>query len=248
MFAPASPFLTVAFIALSLLVALAFLLACDRAGRQLGEPAGLRRRRALLAAAAVAAWLLFTGAVAASGVLREDVMPPPFAGLVLAVAAIGVGLPFSRLGTLLAGSLPLWALVGFQVFRLPLELLLHQAYAEGVLPVQMTYAGQNFDIVTGITAGLLGAWLLRAPAPRWVISAWNVMGLLLLVNIVAIAIVSAPLFAWFGPDQVNTFVTYPPFVWLPAVLVVAALAGHLLVWRRLSMDSVAAAAVHPQLS
>jgi heme exporter protein D len=29
-------------------------------------------------------------------------------------------------------------------------------------------------------------------------------------------------------------VTYPPFVWLPAVMVLAALAGHLLIFRALS--------------
>jgi hypothetical protein len=28
-------------------------------------------------------------------------------------------------------------------------------------------------------------------------------------------------------------VTYPPYVWLPAVMVVAALAGHLLIFRAL---------------
>ena len=30
-----------------------------------------------------------------------------------------------------------------------------------------------------------------------------------------------------------TFVTYTPFVWLPAVMVVAALAGHLVIFRAL---------------
>jgi hypothetical protein len=32
---------------------------------------------------------------------------------------------------------------------------------------------------------------------------------------------------------VVTFVAYPPFVWLPAVMVVAALAGHLVIFRAL---------------
>jgi small-conductance mechanosensitive channel len=98
----------------------------------------------------------------------------------------------------------------------------------------MTYSGRNFDILTGITAALLGAWLLRRPAPRWVIGAWNVLGLVLLANVVTIAVLSTPLFAAFGPDRVLTLVTYPPFIWLPAVLVLAALMGHILVWRCLS--------------
>jgi heme exporter protein D len=32
---------------------------------------------------------------------------------------------------------------------------------------------------------------------------------------------------------VNVFVMYAPFVWLPAVMVLAALAGHLVVFRAL---------------
>jgi hypothetical protein len=52
-----------------------------------------------------------------------------------------------------------------------------------------------------------------------------------------IATLSTPRFQYFGPDQLNTFVTYPPFVLLPAVMVVAALAGHLLIARALLLTS-----------
>ena len=105
------------------------------------------------------------------------------------------------------------------------------------MPVQMSYSGQNYDIVTGISAGALGLWLSRRPVPRWVVISWNTLGFVLLVNIVTIAIVSTPVFGWFGKERLNVFVTYPPFVWLPAVLVTAALMGHILVWRRLSEES-----------
>jgi len=49
-----------------------------------------------------------------------------------------------------------------------------------------------------------------------------------------VAVISTPLFRWFGDDKLNTWVTYPPFVWLPAVMVTAALIGHLLVFRWLA--------------
>ena len=53
------------------------------------------------------------------------------------------------------------------------------------------------------------------------------LGSVLLVNIVAIAIASTPRFAWFGTEQMNTFVAYPPFVWLPAIVVAAAINGDI---------------------
>jgi hypothetical protein len=222
------------FVVLPVLVAAGFVFACEWAGKRLGQEPAVRRRRAMLAGAAVLAWALITALAAASGVLRRfDATPPPFGILALAVIAIGIAVPFSSVGTLLARGLPLWALVGFHVFRLPLELLMHRAYLEGVMPVQMSYSGQNYDIVTGITAGALGLWLWRREVPRWVVAAWNFLGFVLLVNIVTIAIASTPRFAWFGREQMNIFVTYPPFVWLPAILVPAALIGHILVWRRL---------------
>ena len=231
----ASVVVTGGFVTLPLLVAAGFILACAWAGTRLGDGARVRRRRAMRLGAAVLAWFLVTGLTAATGVLRRfDATPPPFAVLALAVGVIGIAVPCSSLGTLLARGLPLWFLVGFQVFRLPLELLMHRAYVEGVMPVQMSYSGLNYDIVSGITAGALGLWLGRRGVPRWVVASWNMLGFVLLVNIVSIAIVSTPAFRWFGNERLNTFVTYPPFVWLPAILVTAALMGHILVWRRLS--------------
>lgn len=234
MFLKASVVVTGGFVVLPLLVAVGFIVACEWAGKRLGEGATVRRRRAVRLAAAVLAWLLVTALIAASGVLRRfDATPPPFAALALAVGVVGIAVPCSPLGTMLVRGLPLWFLVGFQVFRVPLELVMHRAYREGVMPVQMSYSGQNYDIVTGITAGALGLWLGRHHVPRWVVASWNTLGFLLLVNIVTIAIASTPLFGWFGNERLNTFVTYPPFVWLPSVLVTAALTGHILVWRRL---------------
>jgi hypothetical protein len=60
-----------------------------------------------------------------------------------------------------------------------------------------------------------------------------VLGFALLVNVVSVAIASMPLLRVFGDEQVVTFVTYTPFVWLPAVMVLAALAGHLVIFRAL---------------
>jgi hypothetical protein len=235
MVAAASALVTTGFVVLPPLVAAGFVLACEWAGRRLGEPTAVRRRRTMTVGVAVLAWLLLTALVGASGVLRRfDALPPPFVGLVLAVTALGIGVPCSPVGTRLVRGLPLWVLVGSQVFRFPLELLMHQAYVEGVMPVQMSYSGQNYDILTGVSAGLLGWRLARGRVSPRVVAAWNLLGFALLVNIVTIAILSTPIFRWFGDDRLNTFVTYPPFVWLPAVLVTAALMGHVLVWRKLS--------------
>jgi hypothetical protein len=40
-------------------------------------------------------------------------------------------------------------------------------------------------------------------------------------------------------------VTYVPFVWLPAILAMAALIGHILVWRKLAADRAARRQTRP---
>ena len=59
------------------------------------------------------------------------------------------------------------------------------------------------------------------------------MGSLLLINILTIAILSTPMVAAFGDDRLNTWVAYPPYVWLPTMMVVCAITGHLVIFRKL---------------
>jgi hypothetical protein len=191
-------------------------------------------RAALAVGAAVAAWMALTWIAAESGALRDwNAVPPRVGVLVLAIVAISCGIAFSPLGRALTRHLPLWALIAVQSFRLPLELAMHTMAERGVMPEQMTYTGSNFDILTGLTAIGVAAALRRGIGGHRLALLWNIGGLALLINVVTIAILSTPTFAWFGQDRLNVWVTYPPYVWLPAVMVTAALTGHLLIFRAL---------------
>lgn len=194
------------------------------------------RGTVLLIGAFAAAWMTATWLGASTGVFRLwDATPPPFAFLVIAIAALACLLAFSPLGTRLITAVPLWVLILVQSFRLPLELAMHARYEQGIMPVQMSYSGRNFDIVTGLTA-LAVAAIVRHRKGRGVALAWNVMGLVLVLNVVTVGILSTPRFAYFGSDRLNVWITYPPYVWLPAVMVLAAIAGHLLIFRSLRLE------------
>jgi hypothetical protein len=166
--------------------------------------------------------------------LNWDATPPPFALLVVAILALAFTIAFGMAGARLA-HLPLWTLVAAQAFRLPLEIAMHALVSRGIMPEQMSYSGRNFDVLTGAGAIVVAALVAAGVAGRKTVMVWNVAGLVLLVNIVTVAILSTPRLAMFGPDRLNVFVFYPPFVWLPAVLVLAALAGHLIIFRALRL-------------
>jgi hypothetical protein len=173
--------------------------------------------------------------LAARGVLNDwHRVPPPFLPLIAVAVLLAVAVATSAIGARAADRWSFAALIGYQSFRLPLELVLHRAASIGLMPVQMSFSGWNFDILTGLTAIPVAILAAVGRAPRGVIVAWNLLGTLLLVNIVSIAIASLPTFAAFGPDQLNTWVADPPYVWLPGVLVPAALFGHILTWRKLA--------------
>jgi len=238
-----STLLTWSFLALVGGVCLAFLGATWRSGDAAAERPVVRARWTAWAAGALA---VATGAsigLASAGVLSEfSTFPPPMMRLVAAVTVLTVVLATGRLGARLACGLPLAGLVAFQGFRVLVELVLFALYREGALPVQMTFEGLNFDVVSGLSALALGAILWRGRVPRGCVLAWNVVGLALLVNIVVIAVLSMPTrLRFFAAEPPNVLVAEPPFVLLPTVLVQAALFGHLLVLRRLRFDARAKA-------
>lgn len=187
-------------------------------------------------ALAVGAWLALVALAAGTGALaRFDARPPPFALLFLACMVAAVGLARSRVGAALAG-LPLWVLVAFQGFRLPLELLMHEAASQGVMPPQMTWTGLNLDVLSGASALVVAPLLWSGRGGPRLALAWNLLGSTLLAVILVVAVASTPMVHAFGSDpaHLNTFVAHLPYTGLPTVMVVLALAGHLVIFRALA--------------
>ena len=189
----ASGFLIAGFVSFALVLAVGLVWLGHVAGRRASLPAATNRRLTMTLAILTAVWLTGTWMVAASGAIAQfDRRPPPIAVLFLAIAAVSVGLGFGPFGDRFLRGLPLWALVLTQAFRLPLELLMHEAAIEGVMPVQMSYSGRNFDILTGATAIPVACLLAAGYGGRRLAAAWNVLGTLLLANILGIAVMSTP--------------------------------------------------------
>lgn len=225
----APPWLISGFVFLPMLVMLLAQWGLALAARRAAQP----RWFYWLCAAGLLVAMGFSLTVAVRGSLAQfQRVPPPILPLTFGCIVLWVLTATSRL----SGGfqrLPLAALVGFQAFRLPLELMMHSAASSGVMPPQMSYSGYNFDIVSGATAIVVALLLVLGRAPRWLLVGWNALSTALLAVVVIVAIVSAPPFLAFGREQANTWVAYAPFVWLPTVLVPAAVSGHVLLWRRL---------------
>ena len=126
---PGSPLLRLAFTLLTLFVAALFIVGAYWSGRRTGIVAAALRRRIAIATCLTILWIAATGLAAARGALHFT-PPPTMLILFLVIIAGGIVLATSPVGRQLAVGLPLAALVGYQGFRVIVELLIHRAYVE----------------------------------------------------------------------------------------------------------------------
>ncbi|HFE45265.1 MAG TPA: hypothetical protein ENJ18_07185 [Nannocystis exedens] len=192
-------------------------------------PPSRRAKTAALGLAAATAWLLLTGLPMGLGIITPEHAFPAMPIFLLACLIAALLFSFSRAGLAIADNTPIWALVGFQGFRLPLEIVLHLWYGEGVMPVQMTWSGANIDVVSGIVALLLAPFARRSRIAAWIAGS---VGLALLFNVIRIAIRSMPTPLLGYPDPMLAPL-YLPINYIASVCVVGALIGHMLLFRRL---------------
>jgi hypothetical protein len=124
---------------------------------------------------------------------------------------------------------PGW-LTFLHIVRFPVELVLYWLFIYNQIPEVMTFEGRNFDILSGLSAPFIAYWayVKRNLDRKWIIL-WNVICLVLLINIVTTAILSAPTpLQQIEFDHPNKGVFYFPFIWLPCMIVPLVLLSHIL--------------------
>ena len=174
-------------------------------------------------------WLIFTAILAKGGFFEDTAsVPPRIALLGIIPALFFIALLFAAYRSTFIEKLPLRTLTILHIIRIPVEIVLLWLFQSGFVPRSMTFEGNNFDILTGITAPLIYFIAFRAKkVNRPVLIVWNLLALGLLVNVFATAILSFPSpMQQLSLDQPNTAIMYFPLVWLPTVVVPIVLFSH----------------------
>lgn len=224
MFREASLVSTLVFLVICAAVVAAFLSGVWRSARRESvNPA----QRTVLVMIGTVLWLTTILLVVASGWLEGDQRRVLM--FAAAMNAVSLGIGFSPIGCWLSGvSLP--ALVAFQGFRLPLELVLHSWVGQGVIPATMTWSGRNWDIISGVVALVAAPFCRRSRVVAWIA---NGVGLVLLANVMRVAVLSSPV--WFGWPVVPKLelIFHVPYALIIPVCVGGALIGHIALTRAL---------------
>ena len=174
------------------------------------------------------AWMAIQTIISLQGFyLDTSHMPPRFALTIGPPLLFIIILFSSRRGRAAIQKLDIKWLTMIHAIRIPVELVLFGLFIYKAIPRIMTFEGNNFDIIAGISA-LVVFYLLRRKFNPSLLLAWNIIGLCLLINIVVIAVLSAPFnFQQIAFDQPNIAVLYFPFTWLPSIVVPLVLLSHL---------------------
>ncbi|GAC1640406.1 MAG: hypothetical protein NVS9B14_21900 [Candidatus Acidiferrum sp.] len=118
-----------------------------------GAVQGELTRRNARVGGAFFAWLAIAGVLAFLGKLSDFQHLPPRLPLLFALMFIVTyfGSYFAAASRLIENPGLVW-LIALQVFRVGVEIFLYLGHRSGFVPVQMTFEGRNWDIVTGLTA------------------------------------------------------------------------------------------------
>lgn len=182
-------------------------------------------------------WLLLTGVLAFSGAFQNTKAVPPRLALIMFPAFLLIILLLvTQKGRRFTDHLDLKKITLLHIVRVPVEVILFLLASHKVVPELMTFAGRNFDVLSGITAPIMyfGYFRKSQLRNRKFLLTWNFVCLTLLINIVINAVLSLPYaFQQFAVDQPNVAVLYFPFTWLPCFIVMIVLYSHLAAIRQL---------------
>jgi len=177
------------------------------------------------------AWLLLLGILSIRGFFTDfSRLPPRLIFALLPPLFLVLFFIRSKAGKqFLQHIQPQW-LIYLQSFRILVEIALWLLVRKGVLPVQLSFEGRNFDILTGLLAIPVGYYcFVKKTWPPVIALLYNIAGLVLLVNVVTISTLSMPTpLRVFHNQPDSSLLTTFPFIYLPGLLVPLAYTLHIL--------------------
>ncbi|MBX2907204.1 MAG: hypothetical protein KF744_14255 [Taibaiella sp.] len=217
----------ISFIVLTAIMAGILIAGINRAARQ-AELQGAGKRLLRETIVGLITWLSYVAAISFSGVLQTAALPPRIpAFLILPLFVFILFIFRTQIFRRLLAATPAHFLIYPQVFRIGVELLLHQMYKDGLIPRSATFEGYNYEIVIAILSLGVGYLAHKRKAPR-LITAWNIAGLGTLFIVVFIFISRAYAQNIYGSQEslsIKDFGSFP-YTLLPGFLMPLAVFLH----------------------
>jgi hypothetical protein len=179
-------------------------------------------------------WLMLISSISLTGFfINTNTIPPRFL-IVLIGNIVFIAFLYTRLK---AVALDYRYAMLVHALRVPVEITLYFLFLRKQVPEIMTFNGLNFDIIIGISALIyfILSQLFKVNLGKKTLLIWNIVGLLFLMNIVVIAILSAPLpIQQLSFEQPNIAVLTYPYILLPSFIVPIVISTHIISIKQLT--------------
>jgi hypothetical protein len=179
-------------------------------------------------------WLILMSSFSLTGFFQNtNTIPPRF--LIVLVGNIAfIAFLYARLKTV---ALDYHYALLVHALRIQVEITLYFLFLRKQVPEIMTFNSLNFDIIIGISALIffILSQLFKVNLGKKTLLIWNIIGLLFLMNIVVIAILSAPLpIQQLSFEQPNIAVLSFPYILLPSFIVPFVILTHIISIKQLT--------------
>ncbi len=174
-------------------------------------------------------WIIYIVVVSTTGMIDDFGLPPKLPIFIIIPAFLFIGILITRNETnQVLKYLPVSLLIGFQGFRIIVELIIWLAYKDGVIPIQATFEGGNYDILIGITALPLAFYTHKERLSRGLLIFWNIAGLFILANTVKIFLFSAffPQLMGLENSIIDFSFLHPPLIFIAGLYMPIAVLFH----------------------
>ncbi len=166
-------------------------------------------------------WLAYIFFISNAGLTAVPGIPPRIVEFLVAPALIGIIL-FNTLKSTshIIVQTPLKNIVLLQSFRIVVEILLFLSAKALIVPKEVTFEGNNYDIVIGITAPIISILIVQNKISPMLFRIWNFAGLATLAIVVTtfMAKLFLPTFKLPNADAMIAQFGNAPFTFLPGYL------------------------------
>jgi len=127
-------------------------------------------------------------------------------------------------------AIPIHIPIAYQSFRAVIEVLFYFTFLKGILPVQVTFEGVNYDVLFGLSAILMGIYAFQKNASKKILIIWNIIG----IGVVAFAAFTFitsfyfPAIWGLSNSGVSPEFAQFPFLLLPSFFMPSAIFMHIL--------------------